>query len=681
MTDQRSVLKKKCSGAIGSLLCFVVLLLFINQKQLSAEENGHPRIWLDQKRVEEIRKTITERDLERLQGRGGPSLPDAAFIFLMTEEEALGRKLFQKLIECDLSNPRKLAEAAVVFDWCHNHLAENQRQLVAERLAKAAIAFMSEKRAYRSFHNFMYERTTAIGLAGFAISGEHHDAPRLLRFAQTEYADAHEMLETLFSDGSWPEGITYNRHVLLPACQYFLALRSVTGEDVFADSKYFRNAPLYTMYSTYPDGTTFNGSDNDFPFLKSDDKLALQILAHEYRDGHAVTFVRSLEQARGINDRYAFSPYLWPLENIKPKPLEKLPRARLFKGTGLLLARSGWGPRDTYLSFRSGDFFGDHCHYDVNSFTIYKKGPLAIDSGLYDDDWDFRDFRKSHLFNYYRRTIAHNTILVHDPEEKFLAYEGHPLANDGGQREILWSPEGAGDAPADYRQEDPAFGKHRTWLLNPGKWETGEILTFHQNQYYCYVAADGTKAYSDHKVTSYIRHLLFIYPDILLVYDQMESKQPAFKKTWLLHSEREPLIKEKTVRITNGRTQLHLLSLLPAANAITKVGGKGKQHMVGARNFPTKREVANRGETPGQWRVEISPSRQSRQDEFLNLIFLDPLNEKLPTVATKFTRGKNKVKFSSSGYRYVITFFKDKRLAFDILIEDEQTGKILDLGR
>ncbi len=62
-------------------------------------------------------------------------------------------------------------------------------------------------------------------------------------------------------------------------------------------------------------------------------------------------------------------------------------------GTGTVFMRSGWpsGPADTdpsatYLTFQSGDHFSYHQHYDQNSFTLFKYGDLAVDSGVYSGD-------------------------------------------------------------------------------------------------------------------------------------------------------------------------------------------------------------------------------------------------------------------------------------------------------
>ena len=148
-------------------------------------------------------------------------------------------------------------------------------------------------------------------------------------------------------------------------------------------------------------------------------------------------------------------------------------------------------------------------------FTVNYKGPLAIDSGRYDPDWNhYNDamFTKSQLFNYYHRTIAHNTVLVYDPDEKFAM----PVVNDGGQRQLLFK-NGNRNVPEDYSQgtfpSDDGVGKC-DWLTNPGRWETGDLKAYRATKDFMYVCGDATAAYSAGKMKSFVRQLVFVYPDI-----------------------------------------------------------------------------------------------------------------------------------------------------------------------
>ena len=95
-----------------------------------------------------------------------------------------------------------------------------------------------------------------------------------------------------------------------------------------------------------------------------------------------------------------------------------------------MVARTGWGEDAVIAEMKINEYnFVNHQHLDAGAFQIYYKGALAIDSGLYSGSSG--EYGSPHCRNYYWRTIAHNCLLVHDPEEKF-GRRGY--GNDGGQR-------------------------------------------------------------------------------------------------------------------------------------------------------------------------------------------------------------------------------------------------------
>ena len=95
-----------------------------------------------------------------------------------------------------------------------------------------------------------------------------------------------------------------------------------------------------------------------------------------------------------------------------------------------VIFRNGWGSNATRIEFDCGPYLAKHQHMDRGHFTIYHRGHLAIDSGA-----DYTESESPHYINYYRRTVAHNTMLIFDPKEHFFWSENLlEAANDGGQR-------------------------------------------------------------------------------------------------------------------------------------------------------------------------------------------------------------------------------------------------------
>lgn len=97
---------------------------------------------------------------------------------------------------------------------------------------------------------------------------------------------------------------------------------------------------------------------------------------------------------------------------------------------GHMIARTSWedglDSNAVVAQMKVGElWFANHHHLDAGHFQIYYKGLLAGDSGRYNL------YGSAHDGAYNKRTIAHNTMLVYDPNEK-MSYFGS--VNDGGQR-------------------------------------------------------------------------------------------------------------------------------------------------------------------------------------------------------------------------------------------------------
>lgn len=301
---------------------------------------------------------------------------------------------------------------------------------------------------------------------------------------------------------------------------------------------------------------------------------------------------------------------------------------------------------------------GDHQHRDIGAFQLWYKGMLALDSGLY--------VYSDHYYNYLTRSVAHNVMLVEDPNESF-AY-----ANDGGQRDVR------------------SFGSIYNDLSTVTESiENGECITAtdvhsytglgEYSPVFSYISGDITKAYSN-KIEAYKRGAVFInlknkdYPAALLVYDNLKSSDATFTKKWLLHSEEEPIIENNKVtikRTQNGQSgKLVNYALMPESSVITPVGGKGKEFMVNGVNYPIS---ANNGVQAdmGAWRTEISSPRASHEDIFLNLMVVTDAGNNMDSVSVSKSQGSEWV--SATVENNTVIFPKSRELVsegFDFTVED-----------
>ena len=147
---------------------------------------------------------------------------------------------------------------------------------------------------------------------------------------------------------------------------------------------------------------------------------------------------------------------------------------------GQVFARSDWTDDATWMSFNAGPHLDTHQHYDAGNLTIFRGVDLAVDSGSLDG------FGSRHWFNYYARTVAHNTITITDPSERWEnIWGGVPdnlAVNDGGQRTA------APLTPAPTLDE---------YLENRAAYDHGRIERYDEGAWGVYIRANLTNAYQN----------------------------------------------------------------------------------------------------------------------------------------------------------------------------------------
>jgi hypothetical protein len=317
-------------------------------------------------------------------------------------------------------------------------------------------------------------------------------------------------------------------------------------------------------------------------------------------------------------------------ETLEAKALEELPLTRYFGSPfGQMIARTGWdldGGPDSPVAvamFHVKEWmFGNHDHLDAGHFSLYYKGTLTGDSGIYEGPDG--GYGSDHFLNYYQRSVAHNTLLVLDPDEPTPEWWDRNLdSRDGGQ---FWP-----SSRAEYQSIDDlvALGPRAEILAH----EFGPDPIAPDYSYLAGDLAPGYQAPSPYppKVSEVKRSFVFLnlkddrHPAALVVFDRVTSRKPEFRKSWLLHSINEPTIDgmASTLRRTedgyNGKLVNH--TLLPSGSSceIAKAGGPGREFWVDGRNYPSRPRARGNNE-PGAWRIEVSPRIPATTDLFLNVL-------------------------------------------------------------
>lgn len=566
----------------------------------------------------------------------------------------------------------RLEVISVAYDWTYEYLDEDSKVLFQNRIERECNQWMKYYKDNRisPYNDIGYIRLKAgIFLGALSICHEIDNGNKLLQFAHDVLFDKYlPVWKQIMKGGGWHEGAEYFRlgvgQIIVSSLSSW---GSATERNYFMENKWLEDLIFYGIYTQRPDaqaikiGDVARGGSALFP-----DLLPLSII---YNNPYGKCFHRKYA-LYGTGAPSDYEPSGWPW--VKPdspkalvKPPDDLPLDHFFEGWGVVTMRSGWSEDDVFATFKAGDHFWSHQHCDSGSFTIYKRGALAIDSGTY-----MAGYNSDHHLKYQMQTIAHNCITVTDPKD-YYPKEKIVLPNDGGQRRIKEI------SPNDIGQ----------WMGKKENYEMGDIVRVDLNKDYSYIAADITAAYNNSmsgkgdygnrtdRVKACERQFLFIKPNIFLIVDYVVSKNAKYKKKWLLHSINKPLIKEKSIEVIRAEKVKHRYSwptylkyrqldkvhyqyngklvvqpLLPIERRIRLIGGPGHEFEIDGVNYNTdskgaiiKPDSTTGPQEPGSWRIEISPGENRKEDLFLNaLVALDSTEKNKSYVSVLSNRNDGK---------------------------------------
>lgn len=177
--------------------------------------------------------------------------------------------------------------------------------------------------------------------------------------------------------------------------------------------------------------------------------------------------------------------FLWSaLPPVEPEPPRELPPSRVFRDTGVAILNTTLldAGDNVQLRFKSSPFGRQsHGHDPHNSFTLNAYGEALLVNNVY-RDWHGSPFHTGWTWS----TRAQNALLV----------------NGEGQK----------------RPSPEPLGRIQHWDFQEGA---------------DYVAGEAAAAY-DGRLKSYVRHVIFVKPDVLVIADDVEATAPSTFQ-WMLH--------------------------------------------------------------------------------------------------------------------------------------------------
>jgi hypothetical protein len=582
----------------------------------------HPRLFGSREELRELARRRPEAYRRMLgvalekEGGDHEQMVSSALVYVISGDEGIGRyavELAQKYVDGRIRvghEPfgRDLARCAIVYDLCWPLWTSERKQRFLDYMNRTVDANL--KSETHVFHNGWYSyKNWGVGLAAYATYYENDRAPAFLAALEREFRSRVVPAFKLAGDGGgWAEGyyVNYWSYEWMVFCD--VAWRC-EGLDYFAMSpEFLGRRALASMFETYPGIREHNsrrpvpiGDSGGRVFTGDRDKAlsARRILVNRFRDDpvHQVVHAFNETTPASGSSANAYQDFLWRDATIKKGDLQNFKLSHLSPGPGHLFARGSWDEDATYFFFNCGDRFTAHQHLDVGSFLIYKHEELIGDGG------HFYSFATDHEVNYLLRTIAHNTVLVKDPRETWPAIRnGRVTSNDGGQRH-------------DWPHHNGAVEDAAAWEKGRKLYDIADILAFEDRTGYLYVAGDCARAYSPNKLKQFTRQILFLRPGTFVIFDRVESADPALKKTFLLQAMKKPTPAGPDLVIANGRGRLFVQTLLPVNPEVRQVSG-AELYRIDGRDYPPDQET---GAAP-ECRLEISPRAPAAVDYFLHVL-------------------------------------------------------------
>lgn len=451
---------------------------------------------------------------------------------------------------------------------------------------------------YVSGHAFSAVTNMALGL--LAIAEEH---PEVVPMIDTAYAHFDKGFmaarAAISADGGHQMGFAYGvssipERLLL----WRTALDNGDGTPLLQAD--WQDQLLYPyIYGLRSDGLFPSSGDNyDFPVGNPLLGQLARGVASVGGDGVAWSFYREQVATRRGGGDEILERLFWPTP-VAPAPIPGLPLARHFRVSGQVLMRDSWDyAQATVLDFKSSSFAAqNHQHADQNSFSLYYKAPLLLDTGLYDS------YESVHWWNYYTRSVAHNTITVYDTVDdatELLMNGVSGLSRDGGQ----W---------LQARQQNyPTIDE-----IQPGGVNALDgIVRYENTPEYTYTSGNASKAYSATRLdrnNGFVRQVLFLrqpafWPKpVTVVFDSVRSKR-GLPATFLLHTAHDPVAntantsnlgdghyklgysagQRRIATVRNGEGMLIVQTVLPENAVVHKVGGLDHDGTVCRQMSPVK---------------------------------------------------------------------------------------------
>lgn len=356
-----------------------------------------------------------------------------------------------------------------------------------------------------------------LGEVGVSFRGEIEGADEWVWFAMNVFFNVYPVWSD--DDGGWHEGNAYWTSYIERFTWWADIMRSAMGVNAY-DKPYFSKIGYYPLY-LMPPGTVGGGFGDLCGTRKAtDNRQLVSQLATQAGNGHWQWYVEQLGELAPKSGYVGFLRGSLPA--VKAAAIDDLPSSRLFRGTGQAYLNSNLqdATRSVQVSFKSSPFGTQSHGYDANnSFLLWAYGQrLLVSSG-------WREFYGSeHHRDWMWSTRSVNNITVNGQGQ---------LSHSGASK-----------------------GRITHFVTTPGidalSGEAGEAGEAYRES-----------AKAQPLLDRFARTILFVKPELIVVFDRLEARQAATYQYWL-HAVNEMKIGPGgQVQIQAGNVRCDVIFLTP----------------------------------------------------------------------------------------------------------------------
>ena len=401
----------------------------------------------------------------------------------------------------DFGDARCMLGMAIAFDTFNGQLDFKQKTLLvgaiksrAERIYKSWINFTDPKilssHVWQHILDYFLE-------SSIAIYGETPEAADWISYAYELWLCRAPVLGA--DDGDWVIGLSYFRLNMETLLNIPTIIKNYTGFDFIRQHPWYIQNPSWLVYALPPGSSGDGFGDNSELLLSPGEEFLAWSDALSKLSGNGMASWYAQQIAKKEHLKVADSEmlqwfrirYLRGIPAPKPDKTETWPQSRAFFGNGLAELHSNLTDvdNDLFVPMRSSPF-GSYGHMlaDQNTFNVVAGGKRLFFRSGYKVAMD-----DPHRLLWYKHTRGQNGILVDNQGQPFDVESYGYIARFLDGKSLSYA---VGDASSAYKSDS-------------------------ENQ--------------DAGVKKFRRHLLLLKPDILVVYDELEAKQPV-NWSWLIHS-------------------------------------------------------------------------------------------------------------------------------------------------